>query len=159
MSGLHQKWEMPGYFCKLNPSDFMAGHGILKLSLVREVGKFPAMYGVSTCLQYFYCHLSLELKLEGEVRTCAKPCARTVQHIGAESMGFVWCWDCVMLQCTKLNLIQGEKGYTLYSRSSPNVLLRRTIIRTQHLVEGETQLLFFSSLSKTAALILFWRHF
>lgn len=49
-----------------------------------------------------------------------------------------------MLHCTGMNLIRGEKGYTLYSQSSHNVLLRRTIIRTQHLVEGGTQLLLFS---------------
>lgn len=88
-----------------------------------------------------------------------KACARTVQHTRAGSMRSVPCWGCMMLQCTKLNLIQGEKGYTLYSESSHNMLLRRTIIRTQHLVEGGTQLLFFSSLSKTAALILSWHNF
>ena len=67
----------------------------------------------------------------------------------------MWCQGCVMLHCTGMNLIWGEMGYMLDSQSSHNMLLRRTITRTQHLVEGGTQLLLFPSLSKTAALILF----
>lgn len=54
-------------------------------------------------------------------------------------MDLTWCQGCVMLHCTGMNLIRGEKGYILDSQSSHNVLLMRTIIRTQHLVEGGTQ--------------------
>lgn len=50
----------------------MADHGIQKITLVREVGKLPAVHDISICLWYFSCHLFLELKLEGEIHTCAK---------------------------------------------------------------------------------------
>lgn len=50
----------------------MADNGIQKLTLFRGIGKFPAMYGASVCLWYFYCHLCLELKLEGAAHTGAK---------------------------------------------------------------------------------------
>lgn len=65
----------------------MADHGIQKLTLVREVGKFPAVYGVSICLWYFYCHLSLELKLEGAVHTCAKPMQELCSTQGMKAWG------------------------------------------------------------------------
>lgn len=158
MSGPHQKWEMPSYVCKLNSLDLMADHNIQKLTLVREGGKLPAVHGVSKSVAFL-----LSLVFGTTAGRCnphpCKACARTVQHTRAKSTGSVWCWGCMMLQCTEMNLILGEKSYTLYSESSHNMLLRRTIIRTQHLVEGGTQLLFFFSLSKTAALILFWHHF